>query len=127
MGIFGGGTNKTINAIGSMIDEVFTSDDERLSKAEIMAKLQTDISIAELQTRSIFLAGWRPFLGWVLASSIAFRIIIFPMVQWIAGGFFNYTIPQFDTSMDGIMTELIFGMLGLAGMRTYEKQKGLTK
>jgi hypothetical protein len=48
-------------------------------------------------------------------------------VQWIAGGFFNYTIPEFDTSMDGIMTELIFGMLGLAGMRTYEKQKGLTK
>ncbi|MFA5176648.1 MAG: 3TM-type holin [Candidatus Omnitrophota bacterium] len=127
MGLFGGGTNKIINAIGSTIDEVFTSDDERLSKAEIMAKLQTDISIAELQTRSIFLAGWRPFLGWVLASSIAFRIIIFPMVQWIAGGFFNYTIPQFDTSMDGIMTELIFGMLGLAGMRTYEKQKGLTK
>ncbi len=127
MELFGGGTNKTINAIGSTIDKVFTSDDERLSKAEIMAKLQTDISIAELQTRSIFLAGWRPFLGWVLASSIAFRIIIFPMVQWIAGGFFNYTIPQFDTSMDGIMTELIFGMLGLAGMRTYEKQKGLTK
>lgn len=127
MELFGGGTNKTINAIGSTIDKVFTSDEERLSKAEIMAKLQTDISIAELQTRSIFLAGWRPFLGWVLASSIAFRIIIFPMVQWIAGGFFNYTIPQFDTSMDGIMTELIFGMLGLAGMRTYEKQKGLTK
>jgi len=127
MGIFGGSANKTINAVGSTIDKVFTSDEERLTKAETMARMQTDISIAELQTRSIFLAGWRPFLGWVLASSIAFRIIIFPLVQWIAGGFFNYTIPKFDTSMDGIMTELIFGMLGLAGMRTYEKQKGLTK
>jgi len=127
MGLFGGGAAKTIDAFGNAIDKVFTSDEERLSKAELMAKMQTDIAVAELQTRSIFLAGWRPFLGWVLALSIAFRIIIFPLAQWIAGGFFNYTIPKFDTSMDGIMTELIFGMLGLAGMRSYEKQKGLTK
>lgn len=127
MSLFGNTTVKTVSAVGNVIDKVFTSDDERLSKAEVMAKMQADISIAELQTRSIFLAGWRPFLGWVLAVSIAFRIIIFPLTQWITSSFLNYTIPNFDTSMDGIMTELIFGMLGLAGMRSYEKQKGLTK
>lgn len=127
MGLFGNTATKTIDAVGNAIDRVFTSDDERLSKAEVMAKMQADISIAELQTRSIFLAGWRPFLGWMLALSIGFRIIVYPIALWIAGGFFHYTLPPFDTSVDGIMTELIFGMLGLAGMRSYEKQKGLTK
>lgn len=127
MGLFGNSTTKTIDAVGSAIDKVFTSDEERLSKAEVLAKMQSDITIAELQTRSIFLAGWRPFLGWMLAFSIGFRIIIFPLAQWVFGGFFHYILPPFDTSMDGIMTELIFGMLGLAGMRSYEKQKGLTK
>jgi hypothetical protein len=56
MGLFGTGT-KTIDAVGNAIDKVFTSDDERLSKAEVMAKMQSDITIAELQTRSIFLAA----------------------------------------------------------------------
>ena len=126
MKLFGGTTANVIEAIGSAVDKVFTSDDERLDKATLLAKLQQEINLAELQTRSIFLSGWRPFLGWGLAFAIIFRTVLFPILTWTLS-IWGIVLPPFDASIDKIVLELIFAMLGLAGMRTYEKQKGLTK
>ena len=94
--------------------------------AQELAKGQLEINKAEAQHRSIFVAGWRPFLGWGLSFAMIWHFVLAPIT--IFG--FSYAgveapeLPAFD--MDSLMTVLL-GMLGLGGLRTVEKVKGLTK
>ena len=90
---------------------------------------QVDVNKAEAQHRSIFVAGWRPFIGWVCGVALAYHFILYPIVVFILASFPTETftidqLPKFD--MDSLMTVLL-GMLGLGGLRTFEKSKGLTK
>ena len=94
--------------------------------AQELAKGQLEINKMEAQHRSIFVAGWRPFLGWGLSFAMIWHFVLAPIT--IFG--FSYAgveapeLPAFD--MDSLMTVLL-GMLGLGGLRTVEKVKGLTK
>ena len=94
--------------------------------AQELAKGQLEINKMEAQHRSIFVAGWRPFLGWGLSFAMIWHFVLAPIT--IFG--FSYAgveapeFPAFD--MDSLMTVLL-GMLGLGGLRTVEKVKGLTK
>ena len=86
---------------------------------------QIELNKVEAGHRSIFVAGWRPFLGWCLSFAMAYHFILQPIAVFaisVAG--LSYDLPEFD--MNSLMTVLL-GMLGLGGMRTYEKSKGLTK
>tara|TARA_R110002012_G_scaffold3726_4_gene17492 strand:- start:1170 stop:1565 length:396 start_codon:yes stop_codon:yes gene_type:complete len=87
---------------------------------------QIEINKAEAQHRSIFVAGWRPFLGWGLASAMIWHFVLAPIVMFIFAysGMEAPELPAFD--MDSLMTVLL-GMLGLGGLRTFEKSKGLAK
>ena len=79
----------------------------------------------EAAHRSIFVAGWRPCIGWVGAISIAWHFILQPITIFFLGVFdLPYDLPAFD--MDAMLT-IIMGMLGIGGMRSFEKFKGLTK
>ena len=94
--------------------------------AQELAKGQLEINKIEASHRSIFVAGWRPFLGWGLSFAMIWHFVLAPIT--IFG--FSYAgveapeLPAFD--MDSLMTVLL-GMLGLGGLRTVEKVKGLTK
>ena len=97
--------------------------------AQELAKGQLEINKAEAQHKSIFVAGWRPFIGWVCGVALAYHFILYPIVVFILASFPTETftiaqLPKFD--MDSLMTVLL-GMLGLGGLRTFEKSKGLTK
>ena len=84
-----------------------------------------EINTVEAAHRSVWVSGWRPCVGWVAAVSLGAHYLVWPTAQWVGTlvGFPNPP-PQFD--MDHLMT-ILMGMLGLGGLRTYEKQKGLTK
>ena len=105
---------------------------EREIKSQLTAHLakidlaQLDINKAEAANRSIFVAGWRPFLGWGLASAMIWHFVLAPIVMFIFAysGMEAPELPAFD--MDSLMTVLL-GMLGLGGLRTFEKSKGLAK
>ena len=94
--------------------------------AQELARGQLEINKAEAQHRSIFVAGWRPFLGWCLSFAMAWHFVLAPMTLFICSAFEVYIpdLPVFD--MDSLMTVLL-GMLGLGGLRTAEKIKGVTK
>lgn len=84
---------------------------------EVLA--QIDVNKSEADHPSVFVAGWRPFIGWVSGFGIAYSIIFEPFISWIArvagyGGEF----PSIDTSL--LMT-CVTGMLGIGAMRSYEK------
>ena len=94
--------------------------------AHELAKGQIEINRAEAQHRSMFVAGWRPFLGWCLSFAMAWHFVLAPFTMFICAyaGIEIPALPEFD--MGSLMTVLM-GMLGLGGLRTFEKYKGVTK
>ena len=94
--------------------------------AQELAKGQLEINAAEAKHRSIFVAGWRPFIGWTCGIALAWHFVLAPVVIFGAG-YAGVELPELPTfDMESLMTVLL-GMLGLGGLRTFEKAKGLTK
>jgi hypothetical protein len=87
---------------------------------------QADVNKQEAQHRNIWVAGWRPFIGWVCGVALAWHFVLAPVVLFVAAWADVQlpTLPAFD--MDSLMTVLL-GMLGLGGLRTFEKHKGLSR
>lgn len=83
--------------------------------------LQVQINAMEAQHRTVFVAGWRPFIGWVCGFSFAFHYIGLPLIATYAP---ETVVPDFDLTT---LSTILFGMLGLGGMRTYEKMQGKAK
>ncbi len=126
---FGGDTAIAgVTAVGNVLDNLFTSKDEKLTHEEIRMRLamkpdmaQVELSKIEAQHRSIFVAGWRPWIGWVCGIGVLNMVLINPWIQWITGAA-GPELPH-QTIM-----QLTLGMLGLLGtMRTVEKLKGKAK
>ena len=129
MDIFTGGS---IKAVGKIVDELYTSEDERnqakITVEKMQARLkekQLDINLSESKSRSLFVAGWRPCLGWVGSLSVAYVYLLQPIL--------NMILQLFDVHIDWVVLDLgqlmplILGMLGLGGLRTFEKSKGVSK
>ncbi len=81
-----------------------------------------EINKVEAAHSSIFVAGWRPFIGWVSGVALGFQFIIRPFWVWVGSIYFP-TAP-IPPSLDESLWELMFGMLGIGGLRTIEKIKG---
>ena len=125
--LIGGSAAKPIEAVFKGIDSLVTSDEERaaaeLIKLKAMQepdKLQVELNKIEASHRTIFVAGWRPAIGWLCAAGLAFPFIINPSLQWALGD------PGPDLPINALM-ELVLAMLGLAGLRTFEKMQGKAK
>jgi len=73
----------------------------------------------------VWVSGWRPFLGWIAGCGFAWVFVISPIAQWVlALRGINIPLPQLQTD---VMMELTIALLGLSGLRSWEKSKGLTK
>ena len=103
--------------------EIATMAEKQMHEANMG---QIEINKAEAQHRSIFVAGWRPFLGWGLATAMIWHFVLAPVTMFVCS-YAGIEIPELPTfDMDSLMTVLL-GMLGLGGLRTVEKVKGITK
>jgi|TARA_R110000796_G_scaffold229738_2_gene347215 hypothetical protein len=89
---------------------------------EKLIELQTKINAVEAQHRTLFVAGWRPFIGWICGVALAYNFVIRDLFIWVT----QTTEAPPALQMDHLMTVLL-GMLGLGGLRTYEKIKGKDK
>jgi len=87
-----------------------------------LIQIQTKINELEAQHRSVFVAGWRPFCGWICAVGLFYNFVIRDLFIW---AFQPEVIPP-AIQMDHLMT-ILMGMLGLGGLRTYEKIKDKVK
>lgn len=94
--------------------------------AQELAKGQLEINKAEAQHKSIFVAGWRPFIGWTCGVALAWHFVLAPVTMFLCA-YIGVAIPELPTFDMGSLMTVLMGMLGLGGLRTYEKQKGLTK
>lgn len=89
------------------------------------ALAQSDVNKAEAASASVFVSGWRPFVGWMCGCGLGFQIVVAPLAEWAANlAGHPVAFPPLDTSVLGTM---LMGMLGLGGMRTYEKISGVAR
>ena len=86
---------------------------------------QNDINKLEAANPSLFVSGWRPFVGWVCGSALAFQLVLGPMIVWGAEMIHRPINPP--VMQTELLTTLLIGMLGLGGMRTVEKLQGVSK
>ena len=86
---------------------------------------QIEVNKAEAAHKSIFVAGWRPFVGWVCGVALSYHFILAPLLQFgFAIGGIDQELPEFDLSQ---LSTVLMGMLGLGGLRTFEKMKGVSR
>ena len=115
----GGGGGKS--AIGGLAMELREAIKGKELDPNQILELQTKINEVEAQHRSMFVAGWRPFIGWVCGLAFAYHFVAFPIVRTI------YPEIDFPTLNTEPLFTVLMGMLGLGGLRTFEKLKGKTK
>ena len=98
---------------------------KEMDQAFELAKAQVGVNAVEAGASSVFVAGWRPAIGWVCAAALAYQYIIRPLAQFgfaLAG----QQLPPL-LGIDDNLWQLMLGMLGLGGLRSYEKTKGVSK
>ena len=82
------------------------------------AKAQLEVNKVEAAHKNMFVAGWRPAIGWICGFALMYSTILSPILGiW-------YTVPPVDSSL---LTTVLMGMLGLGAMRTVEKAKGVQR
>ncbi len=117
-----------LNVVGSIIDKVadriddFTFDKQE--KAELIQeinKAQIEVNKVESGHTSIFVAGWRPFVGWTCGIALCYHFVIQPFLVFLLFSFgYQVDLPVFNMQT---LTTVLMGMLGLGGLRSYEKVK----
>jgi hypothetical protein len=84
---------------------------------------QTDINKVEAANSSLFVSGWRPAIGWVCALALAYQYLVRPLAGTVAG-IMGVTLPPLP-GLDDNLWQLMMGMLGMGGLRTFEKVQGV--
>jgi hypothetical protein len=126
-----------IGPVTGLLDKFIEDKDQKNALAHEIATMaekqmheqvmgQLEVNKAEAQHRSIFVAGWRPFIGWTCGIALMAHFVLFPATDFIVA-YLGYNVPPMPAfDMESLMTVLL-GMLGLGGMRSFEKLKGVSK
>ena len=126
-----------IGPVTGLLDKFIEDKDQKAKLAHEIATMsekhtqqallaQLEINKAEAQSGSLFKGGWRPAVGWICAIAFGYHFILKDLIIFICaiGGLTIPDLPSFDM---GTLLTVLGGMLGIGGLRTYEKQKGITK
>ncbi len=129
-----------LNIISVGIDKIFPDKDKAEAAKLEMFKLgqqgqlqeamntfqlateQIRVNVEEAKSQSVFVAGWRPFIGWVCGVALAYNYVAMPFIVWGAR-WISDKAPGMPALDMGELSTLLFGMLGLGVMRTVEKVK----
>jgi len=126
-----------IGPVTSLLDKFIPDADERArlahdiatmseKHAQELARGQIEINKTEAAHKSMFVAGWRPFVGWTCGIALAWHFVGQPLAVFVItyAGVEAPPLPVFE--MESLLTVLL-GMLGLGGLRTFEKTKGVSR
>ena len=133
------GIGAIIESVGKVASDLITTDKERIQlelegrridKAIDLA--QTEVNKAEASNQNLFVAGWRPAIGWVGAAAMAYQFLLYPLLVWAWVWLQAEQIvpkevnppPMLDTEA---LWVILSGMLGIAGMRSFEKTRGVAR
>lgn len=126
-----------IDLVSGIVSRIWpdASADEQ---AKLVLALQQDKDFAQLMTAQVnanaaeaanpnmFVSGWRPFIGWVCGLAMAWVYMVEPIIVFI-GSASGHPITNLPTFNSSDMMNVLFGMLGMGGLRTFEKVKGVAR
>lgn len=133
------GIGSIIESVGKVAGDLITTDKERIQlelegrKIDQAGDLaQIEVNKVEAAHSSIFVSGWRPALGWVGGVAMAYQFVLYPLMTWAwkiaqANGKLPADLqppPMLDTDA---LWVILSGLLGIAGMRSLEKTKGVSR
>ena len=122
--------------ITKVVDKLLPGEgpDERQKRLELEMELQKaflsaqtqqiEVNNSEAQSGNLFVAGWRPFIGWVCGIVFAYSFLLRPLGDYFLLYYGYPSLPHLGS--DELMTVLM-GMLGLGGLRTFEKIKDMNQ
>lgn len=124
-----------IDLLSKVIDRVLPNKVEAdKAKAELLVMQtkgeldqlvgQLDINKIEAGHQSVFVAGWRPFIGWICGCALAYAALLEPLMRFTAEVLFKYT-GSFPVINTDITLQVLLGILGLGAYRTYERVQGV--
>lgn len=116
-------SNLAETVIGKIWPDKSAQEQAQLAAAVALVQGQLDINKAEAANPNTFTSGWRPGIGWVCVAALAFQYVLRPGIQW-AAIVLNHPLPPLP-GIDDNLWQLMLGMLGLGGLRTFEKAKGV--
>ena len=120
----------------SLLDKFIEDKDQKMAlaheistmaerHAQELARGQLEVNKVEAASKSMFVAGWRPFIGWVCGIGFLANFILIPMANFgLALASVEIAIPMIDTTQ---MMPVLMGMLGLGAMRTVEKVQKVSR
>ena len=133
------GIGSVIESVGKVAGDLITTDKERMQLELEGRKLDQAIDLAQIgvnnteaQHASVFVAGWRPAIGWIGAAAMAYQFLLYPMLTWVwalaqANGYLPAgTQPPPVLDADQLWV-ILSGILGIAGMRSFEKSRGVAR
>lgn len=131
--LVGGTVTGAAEGIAGIIDRFVETDDEKRAAEIVKAKLmlqpslvQAEVNRIEAAHRTVFVAGWRPFVGWVCGVALLYNFVLRDLLAWlILNTGLTATMPP-DLAMDELIT-ILLGMLGLGALRTAEKMAGKSR
>lgn len=131
------GIGSVIESVGKVADSLITTDKERIQLELEGRKLDQAIDLAQIEVNkveaassSVFVAGWRPAIGWIGAAAMAYQFLLYPMLLWGwtylqgTGWIPKELAPPPVLDADQLWV-ILSGILGIAGMRSFEKTKGV--
>ena len=109
--------------------QLFPNAEQRAKATEAINEIekaiidgQNETNKAEAATGSLFIAGWRPFVGWASAIVAVYGLLLQPVFSWFALILGTPQPPVVDVS---VLVSLLISLLGIGGLRTYEKLRGV--
>ena len=129
--------NSLIGPVTGILDKVIEDKDQKAKLAHELATMadklsheqqlaQIEVNKAEAASGSLFKGGWRPFIGWVCGIAFCYHFVVQPIIIFVVA-LVGVNIPDLPNFNMNTLLTVLGGMLGIGGLRTYEKQKGLTK
>ena len=120
-------------AAGLQVLNKFVPDPEARAKAEAdlrnslqaWDKAQTDVNAIEAANANVFVSGWRPFIGWTCGLALAYQYVLAPITFWLAMSL--GLLIEAPPKLDETLWQLVLAMLGMGGLRTFEKVKGVAR
>lgn len=123
------GVGAVANLATSVIDRLWPDKSEteraQMATALTIVQGQLDANRAEAASPSAFTSGWRPAIGWVCGAALGMQYIARPLVAWV-GIVTGHPLPELP-GIDDNLWELMLGLLGLGGLRTFEKTRGVAR
>ena len=120
--------DKLIKPVGDILDKFVADKDLKVKlshelEKEIVSLNRTQIELNKVEAshENVFVAGWRPFIGWACGIALVYHFLIEPIIQYILiinGS--DFATPEFDFSQ---LSTIVMAMLGMSGLRTFEKVK----